>query len=197
MELRKLLAQIPQDVTRKEIRKICDEEVLKTHGIEIKCLDCGNIFLASCKNVGKTCPACKEIKLIEGNRRFHEIEEQYRRSQEEREKLDIEAFYEGRGKAYTSFQLIDKVLSKEDFEKLKVMPYKDFLQTPYWKTVSNYVRYRRNYKCQLCGSSVSSNVHHRDYVRHGEEHKYWDTDLILLCQDCHSKFHSTLEVTNG
>lgn len=74
------------------------------------------------------------------------------------------------------------------------MSYKDFLQTPYWEAVSAYKKYRENRKCALCGSNKVLATHHNTYERHGMEHLYKvaNEDLIVLCQDCHSKFHDKL-----
>lgn len=66
--------------------------------------------------------------------------------------------------------------------------YRDYLKTPYWKLVSTLVKRKFDYKCQLCGSEYDLNVHHRSYKHRGEEIFYLE-DLILLCYDCHQKFH--------
>lgn len=76
-------------------------------------------------------------------------------------------------------------------EHIKTMSYKDFLQTLYWETISAYKKFKVNYKCALCGSNKNLSTHHSSYKRHGHEHEYSviEEDLIVLCQDCHSKFH--------
>ena len=51
------------------------------------------------------------------------------------------------------------------------------------------VKYKANYKCQLCNNNSLLNTHHKNYNRHGLEHVYWKEDLICLCQNCHEKFH--------
>lgn len=85
-----------------------------------------------------------------------------------------------------------------DYDKvsqyIKSMSYKDFLQTMYWETISSYKKYKENYKCALCGSSINLATHHKTYERHGYEHLYQviNEDLIVLCKDCHSKFHNKL-----
>lgn len=77
---------------------------------------------------------------------------------------------------------------------IKSMSYKDFLQTPYWEAISAYKKYKENYRCALCGSNKNLATHHKTYERHGEEHTYKviNEDLIVLCKDCHSKFHNKL-----
>ena len=71
---------------------------------------------------------------------------------------------------------------------IKEMDYYDFLQTPYWKAISEKVKQRAGWKCQLCGSNYNLNTHHRDYSIHGYELDNMKS-LICLCEDCHSKFH--------
>lgn len=75
---------------------------------------------------------------------------------------------------------------------IKDMPYYDFLKTPYWKAISESVRYRAGNKCQLCNGTKGLNVHHRTYENHGNE-LYNMKDLICLCSDCHNKFHDKME----
>jgi|GEM_PF-4529996 len=74
---------------------------------------------------------------------------------------------------------------------LKLLPYKEFLQSRYWEIVRNYVRWKRGYTCELCASTEKLQVHHKTYEHHGEEHDYLD-DLILLCSTCHSRHHGKL-----
>lgn len=73
--------------------------------------------------------------------------------------------------------------------------YKEFLDTPYWDGVRCYKLQKANYKCQLCGKTGKLNVHHRTYENHGMEHvkKVADSDLIVLCEDCHRKFHNIIQ----
>ena len=39
-------------------------------------------------------------------------------------------------------------------------------------------------------------VHHKTYEHHGQEHRYLG-DLVLLCRNCHSKFHDKLVATGN
>ena len=54
--------------------------------------------------------------------------------------------------------------------------------------------YKSNCKCQLCNKSGELNVHHRTYERRGEE-SY--SDLITLCEDCHTLFHNQGKIVNS
>lgn len=83
----------------------------------------------------------------------------------------------------------------EEVEKtIQGMDYYDFLKTPYWDGVRNYKLKRAKYCCQLCGGKGILNVHHKTYKNHGREHIriIADKDLIVLCKDCHEKFHDKL-----
>lgn len=103
---------------------------------------------------------------------------------------------------FTSYERTQLILNRNDIDYQKVsdyikqMPYKDFLQTLYWKTISAYKKYISNYKCAICGSKNHIATHHKTYERHGEEHlsTVINNDLIVLCQDCHSKFHDKLPI---
>lgn len=80
-------------------------------------------------------------------------------------------------------------MKKETVENLKKMKYEDFLQTDYWKLVSEQARINAHYKCQLCGCNDKKlNVHHNTYEHRGEEFKHME-DLICLCEDCHNFYH--------
>ena len=74
-------------------------------------------------------------------------------------------------------------------EKLKKMSYKSFLFHWYWIVVSEYVKFKHNYKCDRCSNTEHLHTHHTTYEHHGEEHLYWETDLIVLCKDCHKTEH--------
>ncbi len=80
-------------------------------------------------------------------------------------------------------------------DELAEMPYREYLQTPEWQKLRNEALERAGYACELCGLSrefdnVVLNVHHKRYSRRrGEE---YPSDLIVLCHDCHAKFHGKL-----
>lgn len=85
-------------------------------------------------------------------------------------------------------------MKKETVENLKKMKYEDFLQTDYWKMVSEQARINAHYKCQLCGCNDKKlNVHHNTYEHRGEEFKHME-DLVCLCEDCHNFYHLKDEI---
>lgn len=80
----------------------------------------------------------------------------------------------------------------DDIERrIKSMNYHDFLKTPFWDGVRNYKLRKANYCCELCGGKGILNVHHKTYENHGKEFdpEIADADLIVLCKNCHEKFH--------
>jgi len=68
------------------------------------------------------------------------------------------------------------------------MPYEDFLKTPYWKSISKFIKNRDFNRCEICGSQKRLHVHHKTYNHHGDELHHLD-DLITLCRTCHSSIH--------
>ena len=74
---------------------------------------------------------------------------------------------------------------------IQQMKYEDFLNTMYWRIIRGYKIRKAGRKCSLCGGTEDLRVHHARYDRHGLEHLYDVSmhDLIVLCKDCHHKFH--------
>lgn len=78
-----------------------------------------------------------------------------------------------------------------------VVDYQAYLASPEWAQRRAYYVARALARCELCGweSAAGSdgrglNVHHRTYERIGRE---FDADVIVLCRDCHKKFHGIVE----
>lgn len=80
-------------------------------------------------------------------------------------------------------------------EMIKNMSYENFLQTLYWKAVSFIVKETRDNKCQVCSATTGIVAHHNTYQNHGYEHKehVMKSDLVVLCDRCHTKFHSKVQ----
>ena len=78
-------------------------------------------------------------------------------------------------------------LREELCTELNKLPYQQYLQTRHWKMLRSKALKKAKGKCQLCNASGKQlDVHHKTYDRKGKEKL---TDLIVLCHDCHSKFH--------
>lgn len=69
--------------------------------------------------------------------------------------------------------------------------YNNYLKTDYWKAVSDAVKKRAGYRCQLCNSQHDLQAHHRCYDHRGRELDYLE-DLVCLCRRCHGIFHGTV-----
>ena len=64
--------------------------------------------------------------------------------------------------------------------------YKDYLKSDHWKNTRDRVAEYWGHRCAVCNSPDNVQVHHRTYEHIGQERMQ---DLILLCDDCHRKFH--------
>lgn len=77
---------------------------------------------------------------------------------------------------------------------LATMPYRDYLQTPEWQETRQAALRRAHFQCQTCAGGGTLHVHHRTYVRRGNE---WASDLIVLCAGCHELFHQNARLAEG
>jgi hypothetical protein len=51
--------------------------------------------------------------------------------------------------------------------------------------------------CEICGvAGARFHLHHRSYFHAGDGHEL-DSDLALLCSDCHVMVHRLAETSNG
>lgn len=82
----------------------------------------------------------------------------------------------------------DRIMAAQQkmVERLRTMPYSEYLRTDHWQEIRRAKLRRAKYACQLCNSGGVLDVHHRTYERRGCE---IDSDLIVLCRSCHGKFH--------
>lgn len=69
--------------------------------------------------------------------------------------------------------------------------YQEYLKTQRWKQIKA-IKLSYNNKCQLCGSKDNLQVHHSTYEHVGDEKNHLE-DLIVLCKDCHAKFHDKMK----
>lgn len=70
-----------------------------------------------------------------------------------------------------------------------MVSYQKFIRSPYWQTVRRHVIEQKGNKCSECETIEGLHVHHLTYQHHGQEHLYWQSDLIILCGDCHLNHH--------
>lgn len=67
--------------------------------------------------------------------------------------------------------------------------YQEYLKSDEWKERSILAKERAGWRCQLCskgGDKTSLHTHHNSYRHLGHEE---DTDLVVLCRECHKLFH--------
>lgn len=79
-------------------------------------------------------------------------------------------------------------------QTLRQMPYREYLASPEWQAKRSAAFRRAAFRCQTCCEKGRLNVHHRTYARRGQE---LDSDLIVLCKDCHKLFHDNRKLAEG
>ncbi len=88
-----------------------------------------------------------------------------------------------------------EIAEQAEVQRLRTMPYKEYLKTEHWQELRSVMLKRASYRCQLCNASkVRLDVHHRTYERRGCE---WLEDLFVLCQGCHERHHGIEGKNNG
>jgi hypothetical protein len=70
---------------------------------------------------------------------------------------------------------------------IKKMPYQEFLNTKYWKTITRQKKYFEP-RCKKCGRIERLETHHPDYDIRGYE-MYRMNELVVLCHGCHTNEH--------
>ena len=76
-------------------------------------------------------------------------------------------------------------LERTDYCEYK-QAYLNYLESDQWHTIRNIVLMRAKHKCEKCGSREHLQTHHLNYNTVFNESL---NDLILLCRNCHSRFH--------
>lgn len=197
-----------------EIKRLFEPTNGETFSVEYTCIKCGNIsidFFTKTKlfdyihmrlgrelygNRDFMCEKCKiekkEIIYYEELKRKEDKAENFLKNTDYyiENYLSPDRVWKEGVTLWQKFNYIKNINADFDriAEYIKNMNYKDFLQTLYWKTIAEKKRSEAKYKCQLCGKSGFLAVHHRTYSTHGYEHQNMN-DLIVLCNDCHEKFH--------
>ena len=89
---------------------------------------------------------------------------------------------------YPEYALIE--VDDSEQSRLRSLPYKEYLKTPYWGDVRAAVFAYRGYRCECCHALSERwrilDVHHLNYKRRGAE---IPSDLMVLCRSCHKKEH--------
>lgn len=72
--------------------------------------------------------------------------------------------------------------------------HKKYIKSEDWNIKRKAKLKEAEYKCQLCSANETElHVHHNNYNNLGHEEM---SDLIVLCKECHSRFHNKLEIEN-
>jgi hypothetical protein len=95
--------------------------------------------------------------------------------------------------ALRAFTALEECAADPTFVRwfIKSDSYADFLDSSYWHMIREAVIEVRGARCELCASERSIQVHHKTYEHHFQEHLHLQ-DLIILCDECHAKFHDKL-----
>lgn len=68
--------------------------------------------------------------------------------------------------------------------------YAEMYRDPRWQRKRLEVMERAGFACQECSSTTKTlNVHHRLYRKGAAPWAYEDSELMCLCEDCHSEHH--------
>lgn len=151
----------------KQISKLSKDIVVPVYDTGLICCDCGEMLKITSRTAYK-------ILKSNLNNRCKVCEK----------KRDVER---------KKFWDLDKSLNAQRIKELKLLPYKEYLSSQHWQSLRKSMLRRSHYKCQLCNEGGILDVHHRTYENKGDEDY---SDLIVLCRNCHSKFHKTPNTTN-
>src|SRR5271157_3263164 len=68
---------------------------------------------------------------------------------------------------FNTLLMVDSLSTPEQkqraFQRIKAMPYEDFLETAYWKTIRDFVVAVHNNICQSCLMDRAVDLHHKTY----------------------------------
>lgn len=215
IELFELMCNSPIDKVKTLFKKNYDTNKIQILYVQVKCLNCGKSYILELsKNkmfdlilcykrsmrgeLDSKC-LCAECKLRKEEMDREQLKMQYHNRELVRKKnteeyistyLNPNNSWRNDVSSNNKFNQIKEVYVnwREIKEHIRNMDYYYFLETPYWKAVSEKVKSRANYKCQICNSSSNLCAHHRSYANHGDEVHNLE-DLICICQDCHTKYH--------
>jgi hypothetical protein len=188
------------------------DDAQKKFEVEVSCKVCGNVvikyfsrqrLIEYIQNSNYLCQNCMKAKMLKESEAGRIEEQRYKEIKERNTEIYIESYLNPSSHwipdtpKYERYKTIFH--SYVDNAKVKIhilqMKYRDFLETPYWKTVAEHKKYKAGYRCELCNSTGSLNVHHKTYEHHGDEINNLN-DLVVLCKSCHEKFHDISQTDN-
>lgn len=146
------------------------------------CKTCQNDLREIAKPLKKKCKEQRLLDRIEFAKMQNEIQAINRNN-------SLVIFADEKNSLYERFSALNLIIRNQEADELKELKYYEFLNTKYWDVVRRYKLKRSKYKCELCNAKGATlNVHHKTYKNHGFEHNHLE-DLVVLCRECHAKFH--------
>lgn len=83
--------------------------------------------------------------------------------------------------------MIRALYERDTQQDRATMPYREYLETPWWQELRRSKVRAAGFRCEWCGGGRRRlDVHHLTYERRGYE--LWE-DLIVLCRACHEAEH--------
>lgn len=77
-------------------------------------------------------------------------------------------------------------------DDMATMTYGEQLRHPQWQRRRLEMMATANFCCQACKEAERTlHVHHKRYVKGRMAWEYSDTELVVLCEECHSAAHET------
>lgn len=148
--------------------------------------------------VDHPCRACGEPRFVSSRQQLNDLLVAARRVAEGRTKMGDESTLTCKECTQAQFAWRDERREAEwqqreaRLRELRTMPYREYLRSPEWRGRRQQHLRSAGYRCQLCNQGETVlDVHHRTYERRGAE---YFKDLIVLCRDCHAKFHNKVGV---
>jgi DNA-directed RNA polymerase subunit RPC12/RpoP len=151
--------------------------------------------------LGLSCRYCGGQVLVHSRAQWQELEKKLREQNASRRRWAAWAFPDVCNECSSLIREVEEEAVEDQRRALEArlvalgrMPYTDYLKTPEWQERRQRALKTAGYRCQACGSGRALQVHHRTYVRRGQE---LNKDLLVLCGDCHSVFHHHRKLADG
>ena len=147
----------------------------------------GNITCNSCESKKQKIKNLKDMDMVkERNKKIEDYNKFYLEfNLNPNKQFNIDKPYKERWELINNHYLDKEIV----YNTVRLLPYKEFLKTPYWKTISQRAKYKAGYQCKLCSSNKKLETHHPNYDILGKELQNMDK-LVVLCHNCHDKFHN-------
>lgn len=84
-------------------------------------------------------------------------------------------------------QIVSTALAHLRRRTISRLTYGEYRETYEWHRIRQRKLLQQKNKCATCNTVHPLEVHHKTYERLGDE---WDDDLVVLCRDCHKKYHN-------